>query len=149
MTPGGRPVSWKVGSTSTAGPVDSPVFRTLDAVTNRSLARSTPTRLAVLLAGLALGAALLTGCSSEGASTNCGLDACTVTFDRGVDARANILGVEARLVEAQDDVVTIEVGGEQLSLTVGEQAADVGGLAVTLDSVTDSEVKVRIARNGG
>ncbi|WP_433533462.1 hypothetical protein ACQPYA_10860 [Micromonospora sp. CA-263727] len=100
-----------------------------------------------LLAGLALGAALLAGCSSsEGASTNCGLDACTVTFDRGVEAQANIFGVEARLVGAQDDQVTIEVGGEQLSLTVGEQATDVGGLAVTLDSVTDSEVKVRISR---
>ncbi|MCZ7419791.1 hypothetical protein O7605_09710 [Verrucosispora sp. WMMA2121] len=126
-------------------------------MTNRSLAgklpptftRRTSTRLAGMLAGLALGAALLAGCSSEGASTDCGLDACTVTFDGGVDARANILGVEARLVETQDDVATIEVAGEQLSLTVGQQAADVGGLAVTLDSVTDSEVKVRIARNGG
>ncbi|GIJ77582.1 hypothetical protein [Micromonospora phaseoli] len=113
-------------------------------------ARRAPARRIVgLLAGLALGAALLAGCSSEGASTNCGLDACTVTFDRGVDARASIFGVEARLVDAQDDVVTIEVGGEQLSLTVGQQAAEVGGLAVTLDSVTESEVQVRIARNGG
>ncbi|MGW0506236.1 hypothetical protein [Micromonospora sp. NPDC003241] len=116
----------------------------------RTLAWRVPTRKSAgLLAGLALGAALLMGCSSEGARTDCGLDACTVTFDRGVDARANILGVEARLVEAQDDVVTIEVAGEQLSLTVGQQAADVGGMAVTLDSVTDAEVKVRISRNSG
>ncbi len=107
----------------------------------------TPARKTIgLLAGLALGTALLVGCSSEGASTDCGLDACTVTFDRGVEARANVFGVEARLVGAQDDQVTIEVAGEQLSLTVGEQAADVGGLAVTLDSVTSSEVKVRISR---
>ncbi|RIV37883.1 hypothetical protein [Micromonospora radicis] len=103
-------------------------------------------KAAGLLLGLALGAALLTGCSSEGASTSCGLDACTVTFDRGVQASANIFGVEARLVGAEDDRVTIEVAGEQLTLTTGQQAADVGGLAVTLDSVTDSEVKVRISR---
>ncbi len=106
-------------------------------------------RAAGLLAGLTLGAALLVGCSSEGASTDCALDACTVTFDRGVEARASILGIEARLVGAQDDRVTIEVGGEQVSLTVGQQATEVGGLGVILDSVTDSEVKVTISRNPG
>ncbi|MEV4489387.1 hypothetical protein AB0K04_04635 [Micromonospora coxensis] len=109
-----------------------------------------PTRRAAgLFAALALGAALLAGCSSEGASTDCGLDACTVTFDRGVDAKANILGVEAKLIGAQGDQVTVEVAGEQVSLTMGQQAAEVGGFAVTLDSVTDQEVKIRVARNAG
>ncbi|MER6592212.1 hypothetical protein ABT214_10225 [Micromonospora purpureochromogenes] len=108
----------------------------------------TPTRrVAGLLAGLALGVAVLSGCSSEGADTDCGLDACTVTFDRGVDAKANILGVEAKLIGAQGDQVTVEVAGEQLSLTVGQQATEVGGFAVTLDSVTDQQVKIRVARN--
>ncbi|MEU5788814.1 hypothetical protein ABZ754_13925 [Micromonospora purpureochromogenes] len=108
----------------------------------------TPTRrVAGLLAGLALGVAVLAGCSSEGADTDCGLDACTVTFDRGVDASANILGVEAKLIGAQGDQVTVEVAGEQLSLTVGQQATEVGGFAVTLDSVTDQQVKIRVARN--
>ncbi|WP_346535040.1 hypothetical protein [Micromonospora sp. DPT] len=108
----------------------------------------TPTRRAAgLLAGLALGVAVLAGCSSEGADTDCGLDACTVTFDRGVDAKANILGVEAKLIGAQGDQVTVEVAGEQLSLTVGQQATEVGGFAVTLDSVTDQQVKIRVARN--
>ncbi|MFG2062974.1 hypothetical protein ACGFIK_16310 [Micromonospora sp. NPDC048871] len=108
---------------------------------------TSPRRLAGLLAGLALGAALLAGCSSEGASTDCGLDACTVTFDRGVEANANILGVEAKLVGVQNDQVTLDIAGEQLTLTVGQQATEVGGLAVTLDSVTDSQVAVRISRN--
>ncbi|MEO3778657.1 hypothetical protein ABGB16_17755 [Micromonospora sp. B11E3] len=107
-----------------------------------------PTRRAGgLLAGLALGVALLAGCSSEGASTDCGLDACTVTFDRGVEANATILGVEAKLVGAQGDQVTVEVAGEQLSLTVGQQATEVGGFAVTLDSVTEDQVKIRVSRN--
>ncbi|PZF99794.1 hypothetical protein [Micromonospora endophytica] len=113
------------------------------------LLRTPARKSALALVGLALGAALSAGCSSEGASTDCRLDACTVTFDRGVDAQASILGVDARLVEVKDDVVTIEVAGQQLSLTVGQQAADVGGLAVTLDSVTDSEVRVDISRNPG
>ena len=104
-------------------------------------------RAAGLLAGLALGVAVLAGCSSEGAATDCGLDACTVTFDRGVDASATILGVEAKLIGAQGDQVTVEVAGEQLSLTVGQQATEVGGFAVTLDSVTDQQVKIRVSRN--
>lgn len=121
-------------------------------MTNRRATTTTPRparRAAGLLAGLALGAALLAGCSSEGASTDCGLDACTVTFDRGVNASANILGIEAKLIGAQDDQVTVEVAGEQLTLTTGQQATEVGGFAVTLDTVTDAEVKVRIARNPG
>ncbi|MFF3856198.1 hypothetical protein [Micromonospora sp. NPDC002575] len=109
---------------------------------------STPTRRAAgLLAGLALGVALLAGCSSEGASTDCGLDSCAVTFDRGVEASATILGVEAKLVGAQGDQVTVEVAGEQLSLTVGQQATEVGGFAVTLDSVTNEQVVIRVSRN--
>lgn len=99
------------------------------------------------MAGLTLGAALLAGCSSEGASTDCGLDACTVTFDRGVEANASILGVEAKLVGAQGDQVTVEVAGEQLTLTVGQQATEVGAVQVSLDSVTDQQVVIRVARN--
>ncbi|MFF5173030.1 hypothetical protein ACFY3U_10385 [Micromonospora sp. NPDC000089] len=118
-------------------------------MTNRSPSPSSPRRAAGLLAGLALGVAVLAGCSSDGADTDCGLDACTVTFDRGVDARATILGVEAKLVGAQGDQVTVEVAGEQLSLTTGQQAAEVGGFAVTLDSVTDQQVKIQVARSSG
>ncbi|MEH1166088.1 hypothetical protein V6V47_11955 [Micromonospora sp. CPCC 205539] len=106
-------------------------------------------RTAGLFAGLALGLAVLAGCSSQGASTDCGLDACTVTFERGVEANATIFGVEAKLVGAQGDQVTVEVAGEQLTLTTGQQATEAGGFAVTLDSVTDQQVKIRVSRNPG
>lgn len=96
--------------------------------------------------GLALAAAVLTGCSSEGADTDCGLDQCTVTFDRGVDAQASVLGVDAKLVNAEGDKVTVEVAGEQVTLTVGQGGTEVGGLNVTVESVTDSNVVVKIAR---
>ncbi|MFY1694484.1 hypothetical protein [Solwaraspora sp. WMMA2101] len=103
-------------------------------------------RLAASFAGLMLGAAVLAGCSSEGASTDCGLDACTVTFDRGVEASASFLGIEAKLIGAEGDQVTVEVAGEQVTLTTGQQATEVGGMAVTLEQVTDSQVVVRVAR---
>lgn len=103
-------------------------------------------RIAGLAAGLALGATLLAGCSSEGADTDCGIDQCTVTFDRGVEANASIFGVDAKLVKAEGDQVTIDVAGEQLTLTTGQQAAEVGGMAVTVQSITDSQVVVRIGR---
>lgn len=109
--------------------------------------RSPARRAAGLLTVLALGVAVLAGCSSEGASTDCVLDACTVTFDRSVEANASILGVEAKLIGVDDGQVTLEVAGEQLSLTRGQQAAQAGGFAVTLDAVTDTEVKIRVARN--
>ncbi|WP_422774386.1 hypothetical protein ACN28C_16875 [Plantactinospora sp. WMMC1484] len=119
-------------------------------MTNPPYRRSTTVRRAAgLLTTLALGTAVLAGCSSEGASTDCGLDACTVTFDRGVDARASILGVDATLVGVDGDVVTIEVAGEQLSLTVGEQATEVGGLYATVQSADQEQVVVRIGRNPG
>ena len=104
-------------------------------------------RLPVVVAVLA--ALALPACSSsEGAETSCGLDACTVTFDRGTEAKASLLGVEARLVKTEGDTVTVEVAGEQLTLTAGQAAVDAGGLQVTLESVTDSNVVVRIARGG-
>ncbi|NJC85080.1 hypothetical protein [Planosporangium mesophilum] len=103
-------------------------------------------RAAALVAGAVLGLTLLTGCSSEGASTDCSLDACTVTFDRGVNASASVLGVEAKLVAADDQKVTVEVAGQQLSLTVGQPAVDAGAVSVSLESVTDSNAVVRIAR---
>lgn len=104
-------------------------------------------RLASLAAGLALAAAVLAGCSSEGATTECPrIDECTVTFDRGVEANANILGIEAKLVGVEGEVATVEVAGQKVSLTVGQQATEVAGLQVSLQSVTDSKIQVRIAR---
>jgi len=99
-----------------------------------------------LLAALALGGALLAGCSSGGASTDCGLDQCTVTFQRGVEGSTSVLGIEAKFVQADANTVTLEVAGQQISLTTGGQAVDVAGLQVSLSSITDSEVQVQISR---
>lgn len=99
-----------------------------------------------MVIGLALAVAVLAGCSSEGADTDCGLDQCTVTFDRGVEAQVSVLGVDAELVSAEGDQATLEVAGEQLTLTVGQGGTEVNGLDVAVESVNDSNVVVKIAR---
>jgi hypothetical protein len=71
-----------------------------------------------------------------------------VTFDRGVEGRVSVLGVDAKFISATGDRVTLEIAGERLSLTVGEQATEVAGLSVSLANVTDSQVAVRIGRGG-
>ncbi len=109
--------------------------------------KTTAPRLAALFASAALGLTVLTGCSSD--NVDCGLDACTVTIDRTVNASASVLGVEAKLVSADDNTVTLEVAGEQITLTKGQQAVDVGGLQVSLDSITADNVQFEVARQGG
>lgn len=103
-------------------------------------------RAGAAVAALALALTVLTGCSSEGAETDCSLDACTVTFDREVGAQASILGVEAKLVGVEGDQATVEVAGEELALTVGQAAVEAGGMQVSLKSVDDANVVVEIAK---
>jgi hypothetical protein len=107
---------------------------------------TTSHRIATLGMAAVLGVGLLGACGSEGADTSCGLDACTITFDRGTEASASILGVEAKLVRTEGDTATVEVAGEQLTLTVGQAAVDAGGLQVTLENLTDSQAVVRVGR---
>lgn len=103
-------------------------------------------RLKHLAIAATLSASLLAGCDSQGSTVNCDLDRCTVTFERGVEAQASVLGVQAKLVSVNGDQVTIEVAGQQATLTAGQAATDVGGLSASLDKVTDSQVIVKISR---
>lgn len=110
--------------------------------------KSSRFRFAGVLVALVFGLALA-GCGGEGTTTSCSLDSsCTVTFDRGVDAEAQILGVEARLVKVEGSDVTIEVAGEQVTAPVG-QPVNAGDFQVEVEEVTDSEVKVKISAGGG
>ncbi|WP_229072520.1 hypothetical protein [Actinoplanes sp. DH11] len=101
-------------------------------------------RLAAAVASAAFGLALLGGCSNDNVS--CSLDECTVSIARETNASVNVLGVEAKFLSADENTVTLEVAGEQVALTKGQQAVDVGGLQVVLDSVTQDEVQVQISR---
>ena len=101
-------------------------------------------RIAALFTSAALGLALLAGCSSD--NVDCGLDQCTVTMERSTSASASVLGVEAKFVSADAETVTLDIAGEQVKLTKGQQAVDVGGLKVSLDSVTADAVEFVVAR---
>ncbi|WP_067832407.1 hypothetical protein [Actinomadura kijaniata] len=100
--------------------------------------------LPVLLLPLAAAAA----CSSENATTDCKGNTCTVTFNRGVDASASILGVKVEMVGVQGDNVTFKVGSQQLTVPVsdGGQQAD-GGVDVDVTSVTKDKVVAKISLN--
>ena len=101
-------------------------------------------RVAAALSSALLGIALLSGCSSD--NVNCGVDECTVTIDREVNASASVLGVEAKLVSADADTVTLDVAGKQVTLTKGQQSAQVAGLQLTLDSITGDTVSFQVSR---
>jgi hypothetical protein len=116
----------------------------LGSLSARTLIDVTNSKLAAALTTAALGLALLTGCSSD--NVDCGLNSCNVTIDRSTNASAEVLGVEAKFVSADADTVTVEVAGEQVQLTKGQQAVDVAGLQVSLDSVTADAVTLLVSR---
>lgn len=95
---------------------------------------------------LPLGA--VTACGGEGTSTDCSINACTVTFDRGVDANASILGIKAELVGVEGNNVTLRVAGQQVTVPVDGQQ-EVEGFSVAIQSVTQDNVVVKISRGGG
>lgn len=99
----------------------------------------------VLLAAPLLAVALLTAsCSSENA--DCTTSSCTVTFDRGVDAKASVLGVDAELVAADDKQVTLKVGGQQVTVPLGENETS-GNFDISVESITKEKIVVKIAVN--
>ena len=104
-----------------------------------------PTRRVVAALSPALFAiAFLTGCGGD--NVNCGVDQCTVTMDRETNASASVLGVEAKFVRADANTVTLDVAGKQITLTKGQQAVQVAGLQVSLDSVTNDKVSFQVSR---
>jgi hypothetical protein len=86
---------------------------------------------------------LVAGCGGSGSQTDCGLDGCTVTFQRSGQAAVSVLGVEARLVGVQDGAAQLEVAGQSVTVPVGGEAA-ADGFTVGVESVTETEVIVRV-----
>jgi hypothetical protein len=83
-----------------------------------------------------LSVALLAGCGDEeGSDVDCNLQECTVTFQRGVDASASVFGVEAKLVEVKDGMVTLDIGGNSVTVPVGGEAEGVQVREVTAENV--------------
>ncbi|MEV6361067.1 hypothetical protein [Nocardia asteroides] len=91
-----------------------------------------------LLLPFAATACTMTG---PGTTSECTVGGCTVTFDRGVDAKASVLGIEAQLVAVNGDVVTLSVGGQQITVPVGQSQAS-NGTDVRVSEVTPDKVVV-------
>jgi hypothetical protein len=100
---------------------------------------------ATALVALALTVGGLAACGGQGSNTDCGLDGCTVTFQRSGDAVVSILGIEARLVGVDAGNAQLEVAGQTVTVPVGGEAA-AEGFTVGVERVTDTEVVVRISR---
>jgi hypothetical protein len=85
-------------------------------------------------------------CTAEGpgTKTDCNVGGCTVTFTRGVNATASILGVNAELVAVNANTVTLNVGGQQITVPVGgTQPAN--GFNVTVQEITKETVVVKVS----
>ncbi|QLY30336.1 hypothetical protein [Nocardia huaxiensis] len=84
-------------------------------------------------------------CTAEGpgSKSECDVSGCTITFDRGVNAKASVLGVDAELVAVDGNNVTLKVGGQQVVVPVG-QSQPTDGLNVNVQQVTQDNVVVRI-----
>ena len=111
---------------------------TIRTVVSRAVAGSL---IAVLCAGA------VAGCTSENAS--CTTDSCTVKLDRGVDAKASVLGVDVTLIEVKNEQVVVEVGGTRATLPATGAQTEVGGFTVKVNGVTSEQVVLDISRGGG
>lgn len=101
-------------------------------------------RLATVAAALVIGLGGLTACSSDNVS--CSTNACTVTFDRGVEAESSVLGVKVKLVGVDNGVVKVKVSGTTVSVPV-DGSAQAQGFDISVQKVTDSQVVIRVQKN--
>ncbi|MEU4311622.1 hypothetical protein [Nocardia sp. NPDC024068] len=98
--------------------------------------------IALLFAAtLGVSACTVTG---AGASSECEVSGCTVTFDRGVDAKISVLGVDVELRGVQGDLVTLAVAGQEVTVPRGETGS-AQGLDLTVQEVTQDRVVVRLS----
>jgi hypothetical protein len=98
-------------------------------------------RFAAVAAAAVLALGGLSACSSD--NVDCTTNACTVTFDRGVEAKSSVLGVDVKLLGVENGVVRLDVGGTTVSVPV-DGSAEAQGFDITVEKVTDAEVVVRI-----
>ncbi|MDQ1292859.1 MAG: hypothetical protein QG608_740 [Actinomycetota bacterium] len=100
----------------------------------------------LVLGILALGTT--TACSDESGAVNCDLNSCTVSMDRNnQDATVSVLGADVSLVSATGNEAVLTVAGQQVTVPVDSSTpVDVGGLGVTVTSITQDAVNVKIGK---
>lgn len=99
--------------------------------------------VSVLVCSVSLG---VVACSTTGPGTKseCNIGGCTITFDRGVDAKISVLGIDAELTAVEGNVVTLTVAGRKVTVPAGE-SRQAEGMNLTVQEVTPEQVVVEIA----
>lgn len=82
--------------------------------------------------------------NGPGTTSECTVSGCTITFDRGVSAKASVVGIDVELVSVNGDMVTLSVAGQQVTVPVGQSQAS-NGTDVRVSEVTDDKVVVVLA----
>ncbi|HLS75531.1 MAG TPA: hypothetical protein VK083_01920 [Nocardia sp.] len=95
----------------------------------------------VLLAPLSVTACTVDG---PGSTAECHVDGCTITFTRGVDAEASVLGIDVELVSVDGNMVTLGVAGKNVLVPIGETES-AQGFDIAVTEVTADQVVVRIS----
>jgi uncharacterized lipoprotein YajG len=113
--------------------------------------RTSRTCMTRVLGALVLGIVAMgttTACSDEKNSVNCTLDSCTVAMDRNnQDATVSVLGADVSLVSATGNEAVLTVAGQQVTVPVDSSTpVDVGGLGITVTSITQDVVNVKIGK---
>lgn len=104
-------------------------------------------RIAAALLAMTLGSGAVAGCSSDAGNVSCNLNNCTVTLNQGVDADVSVLGAKVKLVSASNGQVVLEVGGNRVTLPVGDnQGTDIGGLNIRVSEVTNAKVTLVVTK---
>ncbi|GGM30780.1 hypothetical protein ACFFX1_46310 [Dactylosporangium sucinum] len=106
-----------------------------------TLTRRIARKATVVTAAIVLGLGGLTACSTD--NVECSTNACTVTFDRGVEAESSVLGVDVKLVGVDNGVVKLDVAGTTVSVPV-DGSTEAQGFNITVQEVTDKNVVIRI-----
>lgn len=99
--------------------------------------------VAGFLATLSLGVSACTA-TGAGATSQCDVQGCTVTFDRGVDAKISVLGVDAELAAVEGNVVTLKVAGQEVTVPMGSTES-AQGLDLTVREITQEKVVVQLS----
>ncbi len=67
-----------------------------------------------------------------------------MTFDRGVDAKISVLGVDAELAAVEGNVVTLKVAGQEVTVPMGSTES-AQGLDLSVREITQETVVVQLS----
>ncbi|WP_280234478.1 hypothetical protein [Nocardia cyriacigeorgica] len=80
----------------------------------------------------------------DGYTSECKVEGCLITFERGVDAEASVLGLKIKVVKVEGNTVSLSVGGQEVTVPVGESGS-LDGNTISVREVTDDKVVINVS----